>query len=57
MINNYLIYIICFKHDWKNFFFMKANSVCLGSIPSNTFLPSNSKSKYLIELKEKKLKT
>ena len=42
---------MCLRHDWKNFFFMKARSVCLGSIPSNTFLPSNSNSEYVTQLK------
>ena len=47
---------MCFRADWKNFFFMKVISVSgfpsesasLDPIPSNIFLPSYSKSAYLV---------
>ena len=47
-------YRMCFKHDWKNFFFIMASSGWTGFISSNGFLPSYSKSRYTIELKRSK---
>ena len=41
-----------FRQDWKNFFFMKVISLFSPSIPLKTFLPSNSKSSYLIDEQE-----
>ena len=49
MISNLYILIqttfhrMCFKADWKNFFFMNVICVSGCGIPSNGFLPSNSK--------------